>query len=104
MRPVVDDGSGDSIDVRDLRISADAVGSSTVVETVPTQCDSILHVDGARYGPCATGAPEEGDVSSSAPARSSISASLEFRHAGRARWEFICEVEGAGTNAVLSKS
>jgi hypothetical protein len=108
---VLDNGatSKDSIDIRDLRISADAAASTTAVETVPTQCESILfHVDGARYeAACTTSAPAEGECQLIGalfdPAVSGISVEFACHAVASTGGHSICEVGGAGgSNAFVS--
>jgi hypothetical protein len=109
IRLVLDGQAGDSIDIRDLRIAAEDASSSGLVETVPTQCESILfEIDEAQYqAVCTTAAPEEGECQllGATLDRSASSVSLEFAcHAvPNSGGSSICEVGGAGSpNAVLS--
>jgi hypothetical protein len=94
-RLVLDNGAGDSIDVRDLRID----------DAAPTYCDSILfEVSGAQYQAiCTTDEPLEGECQlvGGALDRSASTLTVDFNCRAvptLGGGSSTCEVSGAGTS------
>jgi hypothetical protein len=107
----LDDGAGDSIDVRALRFAAGDASGASPIETIPTGCESILfEVGGARYqAVCTTDEPLEGEcqLEGARLDQSSSSIALDFScHAVPTigGGSSTCEVSGAGTSASASIS